>query len=245
MGQKTDMNKAVGLIKEIFYPDTIKCIVCDCELPESNRYCICDHCRKSVITEFCHCCGKEVAAGNTVCDRCKHDKFDFTAARACFVYRDGAAILVRRLKYRDARYLAPYMAQFMFDVLSTVDWKIDAVTFVPMYWLDHVSRVYNQSQLLAQALSKLIDKPTVKTLRKIRRNGHMAKLGREERHKRLIDSFDLTGGVDIKGKNILLVDDVLTTGFTASECAHTLKKGKCANVYVLTFATGENKPMTY
>ena len=162
----------------------------------------------------------------------------FDEARAPFAYADdNVSRTVKKLKYGKAPYMADVMARSMCDTLAAQPWKIDLVTFVAMHPRKERVRTYNQARLLAECVAEKAELPLTETLRKIKYTKASAtRLGREERIRLLSGSFVLNGS-DIRGKNILLIDDVLTTKATANECAKMLKLGKAKRVYVLTFAT--------
>lgn len=239
------MGKIKDALKEIFYPSGIKCIICDAELDRDTRYGICDKCELPYNTSYCSVCGSAIPEQNTICDNCQNTTMPFAAARSSFVYRDSAAKLVHKLKYRDAQYLAPIMAEFMADTFYDTDWAVDVITFVPLFKSRCKARGYNQSELLARNVAGIIKKDCVRLLDKTVKTKSMVGLNRVERRENVKDSFSVTGGVaDYCGKTVMLIDDVLTTGATAGECARVLKENGIREVCVLTFAAGQaRKPL--
>ncbi len=224
------------IITEALYPSGIKCIVCDAELPEESRFELCEKCKLPIAETVCSLCGREVVFGNVICDQCKEERLPFAAARSSCVYRDEAATLVHKLKYRDARYLAPVLAEMMFETFTAAEWQVDFITFVPVHKSKRRSRGYNQAELLANELGKRIGKECVPALEKKVKTKSMVRQTRERRRQIVSGAFALAEGADVRGKTVLLVDDVLTTGATASECTRVLKQGGCKEAYVLTFA---------
>ena len=224
------------------YPRDIKCIVCDTELDGYAHNGLCRACTLPYNNVFCTVCGAPVLAQNAVCDRCKQTRFPFAAARSSFAYRDEAATLVHRLKFREMRFLAAVMAEFMADIYYKTDWNPDVVTFVPMHKRDKGMRGYNQSQLLAKEIGARIRKPARELLTKTVRGKHMVGLSYDERKNAVRDTFAPSAEADgAKGKTVLLIDDVLTTGATAAECTRMLLRAGVQKVYVLTFASVEYK----
>lgn len=231
------MGRFKEILRDVLYPGGIKCIVCDAELGADNRYGLCETCRLPYNETYCSICGRQVPAQNIVCDECKDETYAFTAARASFIYCDAAATLVHKLKYRDARYLAPVMAEFMVDTFYETDWQVDAVTFVPLHIKRRRERGYNQSELLAQEVAARIGRECKPLLKKTVHTSHMVGLNKAQRKERIHGSFVLAEEANCTDKSVLLIDDVLTTGATANECARVLKEAKCGVVYVLTFAS--------
>ncbi|WP_251545302.1 ComF family protein [Pumilibacter intestinalis] len=231
------MGSLTELIKEIIYPSGIKCIVCGCELDKTVRNCVCDKCKLPLITEYCTVCGRAVPPQNAVCDNCKQREYPFSAARSSFEYNGGAAKLVHRLKYRDARYLAPYMAEYMADTYYSANWKPDIITSVPVHKSRRRTRGYNQSELLACELAKRIGIESEVLLAKTVKTKDLVGQSRAEREETVKDSFALSEKADVKAKSVLLIDDVFTTGSTAAECSRVLIKNGAAEVFVLTFAS--------
>ncbi len=234
--------KLVEFFNESLYPSGIKCIVCGGELDRDYRNCVCGKCELPYNKSYCVMCGRAVAEQNFVCDRCKNEEYAFIKARSSFVYRDGAKKLVHRLKYGNAAYLADGMAGFMADTYFSSDITADIVTCVPVHKSRLRARGYNQSKLLAEKLADLIKKPYCDTLVKTVKTRNLTGMGRVQRAETIKGSFGLEMSADIRGKRILLVDDVLTTGATANECARVLAGGGAAEVGVITFASREERP---
>lgn len=123
---------------------------------------------------------------------------------------------------------------------------IDLVTWVPIHPRKLKLRGYNQAELLAKALSFNLGLPCMDLLSKKKETKPQSKLNREERLKNILGVFEPKPSIMVFGKRILLVDDVITTGATASECARVLKKMGAEKVYVLALArgTGTQRPIS-
>lgn len=231
------MIKPVRIFREFLYPSGIKCIVCDAELSKDTRYGVCPNCKLPYNENYCTVCGRAVPVQNIVCDTCKNVVSPFESARSSFIYGDASATLVHKLKYRNARYLASVMSEFMADTYFSTEWSIDEVTCVPIHRSRFRQRGYNQSELLAREVAARIKKNFVITLEKTVKTKNMVKLNRSERMELIRGSFAAKSGAEIRGKKLLLVDDVLTTGATAGECARVLCANGAESVCVLTFAS--------
>lgn len=136
-------------------------------------------------------------------------------------------------QFHVGRTLAGMMSQ------SRLNWaSIDAVTPVPMHFWRHLRRGFNPSAVLAYALAGRVGKPFWTVLKKQRHTKPQTKLSREARLENIKGTFLVSKRArkKIVGKNLLLIDDVLTTGATTNECAKALKKAGAQKVVVLTLA---------
>ena len=234
-----------SLIQTI-YPGGITCIACGRELDNVTRYGMCAECNPPRILSFCRVCGNELSGTKNYCDNCMNKDKAFNEARAPFCY-DNEVVrkLVYGLKYGDKTFLAPYMAEFMADTFFSQNWQPDVLTYVPIHRRKKMLvRGYDQSELLAENVSLLTGVRLDTLLKKtVYTRKNAAKLGADDRRLLLENSFEVIG--DVKGKNILLIDDVCTSGATTEECARVLKQARAKRVWVLTFAASREKPQLY
>lgn len=116
------------------------------------------------------------------------------------------------------------------------------ITTVPLHLLSYIKRGYNHSEILAKALAKQEGNSFCNLLRKSRMTKHQAKLDRSERLRNVHNSFAFRKRYlqTIEWKDIILVDDVISTGSTANECAGILKKNGAKRVFWLFLATTEH-----
>lgn len=231
--------KILDEIIQTLYPDDIKCIVCGKEI-FPNRYCICADCRIESNVNYCIRCGRHKVGTSDYCSDCSEFSVYFDEARSPANYEGEARKLVQRLKYGNAPYLAKPMSEYMLDTLLLSDWDIDCITFVPIHKKRRKKRGYNQAELLAQSLAERIDVPCMPLLEKTESTVNQARLNKAERMKNLRGTFATVGKPP---EHILLVDDVMTTGSTASECSKALKRAGAKIVYLLTFASVPERPM--
>lgn len=146
--------------------------------------------------------------------------------------------LIKRFKFKDRPRLASPLAGFLARLLREHSLQADLLTFVPLSSRRKRERGYNQAQLLAKSLSLQTGIPWAELLLKVKDTPAQSKLPRQKRLANVKGAFVLKGGIDIKGKRVALVDDVLTTGATAGECARLLKMGGAEEIYILTLARG-------
>lgn len=177
----------------------------------------------------CVYCGREIAAGALVCADCAWEEEalenkDGFAGGILFAYRyDGAVrALVHDFKYNDMPRLAPFIAQRMADFLAHYELGADVVTFVPIHERRMKTRGYDQSELIAYHLGVLLGLPCEKMLARVRETKPQYKLSAQERRQNVRGAFAAAEGAHLKGKNILLIDDIFTTGATVGECMKVL-----------------------
>ena len=162
----------------------------------------------------------------------KSSCFDRAVSVASFdtVWKD----VIHGFKYNRRTYLAGPLSQML---SKKVGYEYDLIVPVPL----HVSRLkergYNQSALLAKRLAKECGvKCVFNLLLRVAVNRPQVEFDAKERFANVKGVFAVGGGADFRGKDILLIDDVMTTGATANECARVLKKAGANKVDVLTLA---------
>lgn len=190
-----------------------------------------------LFPERCPFCRSLVKEGEPACDKCKKDfpinGYTYGVGggyRCCspLLYDGKYKRAVLRYKFRDKRQYSMKFAQLMFDQImkSYPDFIFDCITYVPMYEEDQKERGFNQCELLANDLSKLMKIPCKTLLKKHKKTNHQHNLKTYfERKKNLKGAFSVISKEEINGKSILLIDDIVTTGSTLAECIKTLNKG--------------------
>jgi len=108
----------------------------------------------------------------------------------------------------------------------------------PLHVKRQRERGFNQSELLAREMSKVLETSLFNGLVRVKYTEHQTLLDKSSREKNLEGAFDVIKKQDINGKRLLLVDDVYTTGATAEQCAKSLIKAGCRDVFVITCARG-------
>lgn len=234
------------VLSEIFV-DKYSCIACDDELPEPTRYGLCEKCYNELEftgESICKKCGRLQHNEADFCLTCQEHKREFEFARSCVVYNDKAKDLVRGLKFGRKKYFGKYFAAYLIDRYAK-DFSaiaIDCIIPVPLTEKRRKARGYNQAEVMARVLSKAVEVPCDDTLVvKSVDNLEQAKLKGKEREKNILGVYEVARREDVKGKTILIVDDVMTTGSTLNEIARILKKAKAKEVYGLTFASTRYK----
>lgn len=174
------------------------------------------------------------------CSRCKCEKIPFEKARAPFVYSGNVRKAIHKLKYGGGKCLASELSVYLADAYYEHGFSPDVITFVPMHPRKEKTRGYNQAEALAVELGKAVGVEVISLLIKkvfVRSNASQNYASRIESVKNTV-GINRESGFDLKGKTVLLVDDVFTTGATAGECSRVLLSGGAKSVSVLTLATG-------
>ncbi len=143
-------------------------------------------------------------------------------------------------KFQGKSYLYKPFGEILIDTIKikNIDNKVQAITFVPAHRRKEALRGYNQSELLARYIAKRLDITLLDNhLIKIRWTTDQNKLGRVERKNNLKDSFKAINIEDFKGKEILLIDDIITTGTTMKECSKALVEKGAKKVYGLALTS--------
>ena len=199
------MRKLLEYLKHFLFPS--KCILCGKVLADEET----DLCRECRMTAPEHPQGKL--------------KLQFIDSTAAVWYYIGAVReSLHRFKFRRARYLAePYGRMLAMKVLSSDMEDLDLVTWVPISGLRKLCRGYDQDELLAKVVARELGLPCLPLLKKVRNNRPQSRItGFAQRRANVMGVYRTRNEEKISGTRILLVDDILTTGATAGECARML-----------------------
>lgn len=225
-------------ILDYIYPP--RCPVCDKISPEG----ICGVCRKNIVrigAVFCMKCGKPLSdEEREYCEDCRKRKHSFDAGRSLFSYKGDVRRSLYRLKYGNKREYAEVYGKEM--ALTQGRWirqmKVTRIVPVPLHPSRRRERGYNQAALIARELGRCTGIPVEEDLLfRVRKTAPLKTLTGQERRACLKDAFTVTERIPA-GENILLVDDIYTTGTTADAAAACLKKCGCRRVFVVTVAIG-------
>jgi competence protein ComFC len=185
--------------------------------------------------KICPVCGIPQSSKQP-CPECKQDNPPVTQLRSYAFYQDLARNCILRIKFHREIGLGASMADILIQFYQTLNWKIDLVTTIPLSYKRLKSRGYNQSALLARPLAYFYGLPyTNRAVKRILHTQSQIGLNREERHRNVVGAFHANSTIAAR-KNILLVDDVATTGSTIYACAKALLEAGASEVFGLTFA---------
>ena len=192
--------------------------------------------------EFCPVCHKYNADG-LVCSGCQGQSF-LDSHLAIIKYEEDKLVgdLIHNFKYNYAEEIFGVFTKIISGYLSKnfgYFKDIDFVVPVPLHGRRLAERGFNQAELIANAVSQIIGKTAVnKIIFRRRYTSVQAKLNRNDRIRNVCGAFVMNEDFAVKDKNILLVDDVFTTGSTLQECAKLLKKNGAKKVLGFTLARG-------
>lgn len=186
----------------------------------------------------CACCGfplPDYAGPTDRCAPCAADKPAFDSARAALAYDDHARRLVLDLKRGGRRDGLPVFARWMAAATAESLARADFLAPAPMHWTRLAMRSFNQAAWLTQALAEFTGKPWKPgALTRVKRRKSQAGLSASERRRNVGGA--IRASASFKGKVVLVVDDVFTTGATLEACARALRKAGAAEVHAVTLA---------
>jgi ComF family protein len=226
----------------LFFPDD--CRVCKRALEKWTRVPVCGECLASpaplVADYFCAVCNTPFLNAfpldeQGVCAACRSGLRGFDHAASFGMYEGTLRSLIHLFKYSGMKPLARPLAVFLERAVPPGE-HFDAVVPVPLYWRKQWERGFNQAELLARCLAGHRGIPVWNALRRKRSTETQAGLASAGRRRNVAGAFVVRGNAHLAGKKLLLIDDVMTTGATASACAAALKRGGAGSVSLLTLA---------
>lgn len=230
---------------DLLYPEGIKCYMCGSKIVGVHRYGVCSGCIKEFVfigNKSCICCGKLLETGD-LCNDCRSFLHFFDRAFSLCLYDGAVKEWIYSFKYGNKPYLARPFARMMADRIKELglDECIDTVIPVPLHRKKLRQRGYNQSRLLGHVVAREIDKRLAEVIVRGKNTPPLSGLTRLERIQCLEGAFEIKPDKMHKGiKNVMLIDDIYTTGTTVNECARLLKDAGCERVFVFTVASGKN-----
>lgn len=213
---------------------TKKCKYCDTLITKYED--LCDDCKNNlpcISGEKCKFCG----AGKDRCN-CKKHRMNFDGITSPFYYESGVKQGLQLLKFNNKSHLAKAFAEDMAECVKEDfnDIKFDFICYVPFSSLQITERSYNQSELLAEELSKILEISVENILLKLFDVKTQHEMAIMQRKGNVHGIYDIKDGFDVTGKTVLLVDDIMTTGETLNNCALILKIRGAEKVYCVTAA---------
>jgi ComF family protein len=254
-GHSSSFRRYASAFLDLVYPR--RCEVCSVPLEAKRERAarwLCDECLDRlprVEPPFCNVCGEPydgAATDEFRCGNCADLRLHFDFAVAAFRADDAVRVLVHRFKYQhrlDLRgvlgcLLAEALADERLMSLNKAAWTLVPV---PLYHARERERQYNQAWELCRELARNGGWTALNAMKRVRPTTAQASLSRNQRIENLRGAFAVRGSVlkkgPLRGRNVLLVDDVLTTGSTTAECARILKReAGVEKVVVITVARG-------
>lgn len=196
----------------------------------------------------CPYCDKLIGYHDTECEECAGEFFkgpyirelpDGGVCMASFEYKNEVRRAVLRFKFGSDTGAAGSLAKGEAMAAQRAAPVIDAVTNVPLSAVSLKKRGYDQSELLARKTAEILQKPYCVTLRKIKQKRVQHSLNLNERRENVKDCYAAADEESIRGKNLLLIDDICTSGSTMAECRRVLLEAGAANVYCVSAAIAQ------
>lgn len=232
-------------LADIIYPRV--CLACKNKITESSvDKLICPACWSKIrknLPPFCHRCGRQLKPPyltKNICSKCLKKDLHFDRAFSPCIYEGTTKELIHSFKYNNRDHLGQALSNLMVEFIKEYNLAIDVIDYivpVPLYKTRLREREFNQAQVLSKHIAEEFDKKTSQDI--LIRNRYtktQTELETTERYKNVKGSFTVQNEQLIKDKNILLIDDVLTTGATTSEASFALKLAGANIVFVLTLA---------
>jgi ComF family protein len=235
-----------------FFP--ADCRICNAPLVRISRLPVCKSCLETLRPlsgSLCSICGEALHApafmdqAEPRCGLCQRLHPPFEKAVAYGGYDGGLRDLIHLLKFQQVRPAAAVLGRMLAEAVEVLEESlpvgmITAVP-VPLHARKRAQRGFNQSELIARAALKELNRPerfqlSLHSLLRVRETESQIGLTRHQRRENLRGAFKVAEPAQIRTRNVLLVDDVFTTGTTASECATVLRRAGANRVYVATVA---------
>jgi len=189
-----------------------------------------------LLPPLCPRCGRSQASG-IICPSCRQRKTEIDGIRSPFRFDELIRKAIHELKYRNLKAISPCLAELLADYLRSNPLPGEALVCVPLHPRRLRERGYNQSSLLARELGRRIDLPVIEDclIRVKQAQPQVRAIDVEERRRNVADAFACCDE-KVSGKQIILIDDVCTSGATLESCAETLKNKGATSVWGLTLA---------
>jgi competence protein ComFC len=228
-------------IISLLYPSV--CAGCGRDIDPPEQICRdCDSKLARIVPPFCAKCSEPFPGAITSsfdCANCAHQDLYFDAAVSAFRSRGIIRHIILDFKYGHETHLRHLVGSWLFAAMNDNrirNRQFDLIIPVPLHPARKRERGFNQAALLAELLSQKVSIEARPVLERIRYTTTQTAFDRAERMENLRGAFRLRKNTDVRELHVLLVDDILTTGSTLSECARVLKKAGAASVYAATAA---------
>ena len=185
----------------------------------------------------CIICGVEGFLG--ICSKCKSEIKRVHQQEEIMAYGYYGGVLkklILNLKYHKSFIAGKVLADLLCQIIIEKKLSIDCICYVPISKDSLKKRGFNQCSVLAKNISSILDIPVIDCLVKVKETKEQKLLCNEERMKNILDAFEIKNKEKLFKKNILLIDDVYTTGATINECKKNIEKCNINKIYLLTIA---------
>jgi len=223
--------------REIFFPS--RCLLCGSLLLFQNGTGIeiCDSCcadLEPIKGKCCSKCGLPLISEEDICIRCRNTVYQFKKHHPVFTYKGALKELLYYYKFKQRHILSLLFSRYLHNTINTL---FPHLPIIPVPSRKR-SFIHSHKNHLTPILNELRKNYSIKVIDCLQRKGEIPQkeLSFEERKRNLKGKIYLKDGIEIKKNEILLFDDIFTTGATADECSRILKKHGIRDVYVITLA---------
>lgn len=219
------------------YPENLYCMACNDLLDgigplSASQWGLCDRCLSELFSD-------ENLKGTLGKDSSGRS---YSRVLSCTVYGGLSKEIIGKFKNKNMPWLGKNIGALMAERFREEHCgSPDLVTFVPMHPAKKKIRGYDQAQLLAEQVGQSLKIPCVDCLERTRKTAAMKNMSEEQRNQNVAGAFQLRGSSYLRGKHVILVDDIVTTGSTAEACASVLKQAGAGEVTLLTFAAAAHQ----
>src|ERR1700722_794558 len=237
------MRILLDTLLELFYPSN--CV--GCGYPQAAGTLLCDKCKETsprIRAPYCRCCSRPfqgLIMGEFTCPNCEDRTPAFDCAVSNYQAKGVLRDLIHRFKYGRQFYLRRVLTQYLVEAMQDVRIQAnpaDCLVPVPLHPTRLRERGFNQADVLAEVLSQRTRLPILRCLERRRYTNTQTRFDRVERMQNLRNAFALRKSSDVRGKHLVLLDDVLTTGSTLNECALVLRAAGAESIRAITVARG-------
>jgi ComF family protein len=235
----------LGAVDALVYPWA--CQICGADLQATP---FCESCRAELLEgagRTCPRCALPVgphADCRGGCSECRGRSLGFEAVVALGPYSGPIRALCLELKHERRAWLGRWLSELLVDARAgaLAQHEIDCVVPVPLHWRRRLSRGYNQAESLAESLSRRLALKHAQPIRRVVATPPLAWMSRRERARVMHGAFRAKPHRAIRGRSVLLVDDILTTGATCGAAARALKRAGARRVIVAVIGRAEGRP---
>ena len=230
------LKECLKATKDLIFPPL--CFVCGKKTAAALLCLECDSKIEFLNPPLCRGCSRPVGEDSFLCRGCKKKAYFYTKAMSITAYREPMVSMIHDFKYRHCDYLGDFLSSIMIKHLTKLGFRphyYDCITSVPAHHLKLKERGYNQASLLAKPIAnhfKITFRDDI--IYETRYRPSQVKLKGSQRKENIKNCFGARNNLEYK--NILLVDDIFTTGATVNTCAKILRKQGAENITVLTLS---------
>lgn len=238
------IRRIAGAVLDLLYPR--HCTGCGVRLEGPTRACLCDVCLAGAVradVSSCPRCAEPVGPhsdGRGACPRAdRHPALAFEAATAVYRYEGPIREVIHALKFQGDLTPVEWVSREVSDAVGRAPWarRVEVVVPVPLHWTRRLRRRFNQSELIARYVARAHGWPlAARAVVRTRITGPQSSLGPAEREANVRGAFRVARPGPVRGRAVLLVDDVMSSCATASECARAIRAAGARYVFVAVFA---------